>query len=172
MCISFCMYSFFNWVCIWDMLGHMLTLCLIFWCIKSYIYIPKQHYVCSVAQLCLTVCSPMVCNLQGLSVHGIFQARVLVQVAISFSKGFSQPRDWTCVSCISCTGRWILYHCALYVNYISIQLEKRTFWECQSVFQGSHTILHSYQLCMSVSIFSFPANTSFLFNIAILPLMK
>ena len=133
---------------------------------------PKQYYVCSVAQLCLTVCSPVVYSLLGLYVHGIFQARVLVQVAISFSRGSSRPGDWTCLSCISCIGRRILYHYALYVNYISVQLEKRTFWECQSVFQGSCTILHSYQLCMRVSIFSFPANTSFLFNIAILPVMK
>ena len=21
------------------------------------------------------------------------------------------PRDWTCISCVSCFGRWILYHC-------------------------------------------------------------
>ena len=31
--------------------------------------------------------------------HGIFQARVLEWVAISFSRGSSQPRDWTSVSC-------------------------------------------------------------------------
>ena len=24
--------------------------------------------------------------------------------------GSSQPRDWTCVSCISCISKWILYH--------------------------------------------------------------
>ena len=41
------------------------------------------------------------------SVHGIFQAKVLEWVAISFSRGSSQPRDRTRVSCI---GRWILYH--------------------------------------------------------------
>ena len=34
------------------------------------------------------------------SVHGIFQPRILEWVAISFSKGSSWPRDWTCVSCI------------------------------------------------------------------------
>ena len=33
------------------------------------------------------------------SIHGIFQARVLQWVAISFPKGFSWPRDWTLVSC-------------------------------------------------------------------------
>ena len=41
------------------------------------------------------------------AVHGISQARILEWVAISFSRGSSQPRDGTCVSCI---GRQILYH--------------------------------------------------------------
>ena len=40
----------------------------------------------------------------GSSVHGISQARVLECVAISFSRGSSQPRDWPYVSC---TGRQI-----------------------------------------------------------------
>ena len=39
-----------------------------------------------VAQSCSTLCDPMDCNLLGSSVHGIFQARVLEWVAISFSK--------------------------------------------------------------------------------------
>ena len=33
-------------------------------------------------------------------------------VAISYSRGSSQLRDRTHVSCISCTGRQILYYCA------------------------------------------------------------
>ena len=33
--------------------------------------------------------------------HGIFQARVLERVAILFSRGSSQPRDQTRVSCIA-----------------------------------------------------------------------
>ena len=37
----------------------------------------------------------MDCSLPGSSVHGIFQARVLEWVAISFSRGSSRPRDWT-----------------------------------------------------------------------------
>ena len=45
----------------------------------------------------------------GSSLHGIFQARILEWVAISFSRESSQPRDWICVSFI---GRWILYHWA------------------------------------------------------------
>ena len=51
--------------------------------------------------MCLTLWDPMDCSLPGSSVHGIFQARVLEWVAISFSRGSSQPRDWTQVSCIA-----------------------------------------------------------------------
>ena len=51
----------------------------------------------------------MDCSLPGFSVHGIFQARILEWVVISSSRGLSQPRDPTCISCI---GRHILYHWA------------------------------------------------------------
>ena len=53
-----------------------------------------------VTQSCPTLYDPMDCSLPGSSVYGIFQARVLEWVAISFSRGFSQPRDRTQVSCI------------------------------------------------------------------------
>ena len=56
--------------------------------------------VCEVAQSCPTLCDPMDCSLPGSSLHGILQARVLEWVAITFSKGSSQPRDRTRVSCI------------------------------------------------------------------------
>jgi len=51
-----------------------------------------------VTQLCPTLCDSMDCSLLGSSVHGIFQARLLEWVAISFSRGSSQPRDRTWVS--------------------------------------------------------------------------
>ena len=51
-----------------------------------------------VAQLCLTLCDPMVCSPPGSSVHGILQARILEWVAIPFSRGSSQSRNWTQVS--------------------------------------------------------------------------
>ena len=60
-----------------------------------------------VAQLCLTLCDPMDCSLPGSSVHEIFQARILEWVAISFSRGSSQPGDRTWVSHI--VGRQTLY---------------------------------------------------------------
>ena len=52
-----------------------------------------------VAQSCPTLCDPMDCSLPGSSVHGIFQARVLEWIVISFSRISSRPRDWTWVSC-------------------------------------------------------------------------
>ena len=54
-----------------------------------------------VAQWCPTLCDPMDCSLPGSSVHGILWARILVWVAISFSRRFSLPRDRTPVSCIA-----------------------------------------------------------------------
>ena len=53
-----------------------------------------------VAQSCPTLCDPMDCSLPRSSIHGIFQARVLEWVAISFSRGSSQPTDRTWVSLI------------------------------------------------------------------------
>ena len=57
--------------------------------------------ISEVSQLCLTLCGPMDCSPPGSSVHGIFQARILEWVAISFSRGFSRPRDGSQVSSIA-----------------------------------------------------------------------
>ena len=54
-----------------------------------------------VAQSCPTLCDHMDCRLPGSSIHGIFQARVLERVVTSFSRGSSQPRDWTQIFCIA-----------------------------------------------------------------------
>ena len=63
--------------------------------------------MCAHTQSCLTLCDPAGYSLRGSSVHGIFQARILKWVAISFSRGSSRPRDWACVSSISCiAGRF------------------------------------------------------------------
>ena len=61
-----------------------------------------------IAQSCLTVCDPVDCSPPGSSVHGILQARILEWVAISFSRGSSQPRDRTRVSRIA-GRRFILW---------------------------------------------------------------
>ena len=96
----------------------------------------KRLTVCVglVTQSCLNLCYIMSCSLSGSSVLGIFQARLLEWVAMSSSRGSSQPRDETCVlcflHCVSCIGRWILYHhchlgnpiiCTVFLNKINFQ---------------------------------------------------
>ena len=48
-----------------------------------------------------TLFDPMDCSLPGSSVHGILQAKIPEWVAFPFSRGSSQPRDWTWVSWIA-----------------------------------------------------------------------
>ena len=67
---------------------------------------------CLVSELYPTLLWPHGCRLPGSSVYGISQARILEWVAIPFSRGCSWPRDQTPVPCVSCIGRWILYHWA------------------------------------------------------------
>ena len=62
-------------------------------------------FCCLVAKSSLTLCNPMDGSPPSSSVHGISQTGILEQVAISFCRGFSQPRDWTRVFCF---GRQIL----------------------------------------------------------------
>ena len=57
-------------------------------------------------QSCLTFCNHMDCSPPGSSVHGILQKRIMEWVAISSSRGSSQPRDRTHVSCIG----WQVFH--------------------------------------------------------------
>ena len=52
-----------------------------------------------VAQLCLTLCDLTDCSPPGFSVHGIPQGRILQWVDIPFSRGSSQLRDHTWISC-------------------------------------------------------------------------
>ena len=56
---------------------------------------------CLVAKSCPTHCDPVDCSPPGSSVHGIFQARMLEWISISFSRGSSWPKDRTCASCIA-----------------------------------------------------------------------
>ena len=55
----------------------------------------------SIAQPCPTLGDHMDCSPPASSVHGILQARILERVAISSSRGSSQPRNQTRVSCIA-----------------------------------------------------------------------
>ena len=67
--------------------------------------------------LCWAQSCPAVGDPTGSSVHGIFQARILECVAISYSRESSRPGDRTHVSC---TGRRILYHWAILLSILYI----------------------------------------------------
>ena len=74
-----------------------------------------------VSQLCPTLCDPMDCSPPGSSVHGILQARILEWVAISFSRGSSQPRDWTQLS--HTAGR-------LFTHWATREATEQQQWVC------------------------------------------
>ena len=58
---------------------------------------------CATLYFCvLTLCDPLDSSSPGFSVHGIFQARILEWVAISYSRESSWPRYWTYSSYDSC----------------------------------------------------------------------
>ena len=87
-----------------------------------------------VAQSCLTLCDPMDCSLPGSSIHGIFQARVLEWVAISYSRGSSWPRDWTQVSRIA--GRYF------------------TIWATREAHHFYHAFLTCMCMCVCLCIYT------------------
>ena len=64
---------------------------------------------CLVPRLCPTLCDPKNCSPPGSYVHWISQAEILEWVAIFSSRGSSQLRDQTHISCI---GTRVLYHWA------------------------------------------------------------
>ena len=73
---------------------------------KSHTWL-SDSVISSVTHLCLTLCDPIDCSPPCSSVHGIYQTRILQQVAVSFSRGSSQPKDQNCFDCIV---RMILSH--------------------------------------------------------------
>ena len=68
--------------------------------------VPRPHWAfcavpCLVAQLSPTPCDSTDCSPPVFSVHRILQARILEWVAMPSSRGSSQPREGTQVSCIA-----------------------------------------------------------------------
>ena len=129
-------YSSFSFLKIlfWSIVG--LQCCVSFRCtIKwtSYTHTQTHTHVnicampCSVAQSHLTLCNPMDCSPPDSFVHGISRGRMLEWVVI-LSRGSYRPRDWTCISLISCIGRRILYHLRSYIH-----TPFRFFFPCRSL---------------------------------------
>ena len=71
---------------------------------------------------CLVLCDPRNSSLPGFSVHGIFQVRLLEWFAISYSSGSYWSRNRTCISCVSCIGRQILYNWTTKESTLNITL--------------------------------------------------
>ena len=80
-----------------------------------HIYIYLYIYTCAwqLLQSCLTFWDPMDCSPPGSSVYGIFQAKLVEWVAMPSSRASFWPRDWICISCVSCVAggfftRWVI----------------------------------------------------------------
>ena len=100
--------------------------------IRSYLILFRIH---TKSQLCLTFCDPMNCRQPGSSVHGILQARILEWVAMPSSRGFSQSRDQTCISCI--TGRFFTTEPSFSFNSIKI-IKHLLVFSCFKIFAKSN----------------------------------
>ena len=95
-------------------------------CMHVCMYIDRHICTRMHAQSCQTLCNPVDYSQPGSSVHEISQARIMEWVAISYSRGLSQPRDLTRVSWVSCLDRWIFYHCTTWEVPIHTQIHTHT----------------------------------------------
>ena len=96
----------------------------------------------------------------GSSVHGILQARILEWVAISSSRGSSQPGNQTWVSCI---GRGVLYSCATWEAVLP-HIHFSSDWNaCLCLKCGSYPVSGSSCLLFAVALRRFLL--SFMFNV-------
>ena len=87
-------FLFYAWL-LWNICIFFLFFSLSYWyrSIPISIYMQYESEV-KVSRPCPTLCDP-----KDYTVHGILQARILECIAIPFSRGSSQPRDRTHVSC-------------------------------------------------------------------------
>ena len=94
---------------------------------KHWLWPPGGPYTLNGQLLCAqshpTLCDLLECSPPGSSVHGIFQARILVWGAISYFRGSSRPGDRTRVW----IGRQVLYHrCHLFI--LLLGLSRQEHW--------------------------------------------
>ena len=102
-------------VCMWKTLSLYVVyvyVCVCVWKQLSFhIYVYIYIYACAkLLPSCPFLCDLMDYSFPCSSVHGILQVRILEWVAMPFSRAFSWPRDWTCISCVFCIAGQVLYH--------------------------------------------------------------
>ena len=92
--------------------------------------LPSLIFKASIMKMKVKLFSPV---LPGFSIHEVFQARVLEWAAISFSRGSSQPRDWTQVSCIAdrCFTAWTAREASIICIF-------KYFFNCEPLLSQSH----------------------------------
>ena len=82
-------------------------------CVYTHTHTHTHIYICMLfvvtsLRLVRPFCNPMNFSLPESSVHGIFQARLVELIAISYSRVSSPPKDWICISYVSCiAGRFL-----------------------------------------------------------------
>ena len=85
-----------------------------------------MHTCGACAPQCPTPHEPVDHSPPGCPVRGILQARILERVTSSFSRGFSRPRDLTCISCGSCiAGRFFTCFYVIINDMISGRYSRR-----------------------------------------------
>ena len=98
-----------------------------------------------VAKLCLTLCYPT-----DYVVHGILQARILEWVTFPFSRGSSQPMEWTQVSRIA--GKfftnWATREAQNRVMWSQIENDEAATWKCDIILVGGEP----WRKCLSKEV--------------------
>ena len=130
-------------------------------------------HLCVLCDQSCRLCDPVNCNLPSSSVHGIFQTRILGWVAMPSFRGSSWPRDQTCISCVSCIGRWFLYHCTTWEahgrrhTYINSHEQQ----ELQKTYLKSNLITNMYANSLKLQI-EYPVVFLLTFNSSSLGISK
>ena len=87
----------------------------------------RNHLVraCSVSQSRPTLCDPMHCGPPDSSVHGLFRQEYWSGLQLPTPGDLPDPGIKPAVSCVSCTGKWILHLCATWEVQKYYALRKR-----------------------------------------------
>ena len=131
---------------------------LFFFCFVVHWFLLLYHYFCPFPGPQKDYCSMLSCSVMsdslqprglqptglGSSVRGVFQARILEWIAISFTRGSSRSRDQTHVSCVSCTaGRFFIHWVIREAQQKLCQVTLKQKFDC--IFSGIYT-LRTYRI--------------------------